>query len=43
MVTMRFSISHRLNAVEDQTENDLLKLDVVAENRERISFGHANQ
>src|SRR6478609_477826 len=36
-------LPHRVDPVHDKIENDLLKLDAVAEDRKRISFDHANQ
>ena len=36
-------ILHRVDPVHDKVENDLLKLDAVAEDRKRIRCDHANQ
>jgi hypothetical protein len=37
------SIPHRVDPVHDKVQNDLLKLNVVAEDRQRILCGHTNQ
>ena len=36
-------VSHRLDPVHDKVQNDLLKLDAVAEDRKRIRCDHADQ
>ena len=37
------SILHRVDPVRDKVQNDLLKLDAVAEDRKRIRCDHTNQ
>ena len=46
MLMMRFSarrILHRVDPVHDKVQNDLLKLDAVAEDRKRIRCDHTSQ
>ena len=46
MLMIRFfarRVPHRLDPVHDKVQNDLLKLDTVAEDRKRFRCDHANQ